>query len=442
MNYYTDALQLEVSILEALLQRNRCGHGRTKYFQRASMALRSCLKANLLDLGNTVDQWKAATEERQQNQLVTRKKKRKRPIQKNKDEFWDLSTIRQEEEEEEDTTAVHDNSSRIQSLQHTIQFALKETIPQVISRMEHASDPLFLEIQRGFFVPFCTVALGALARIRVVLMRMGHCSLDVLQKVEQQSTDVEDVSFCFTPTELQTLREQFTESSSSSSGGGEQTTMMGMNASRSERLAKLRESLGINDAKRQPPASATTTTNMDDSSHGTENAANKQQPEIAPSDDELGEQSSSKIQGAATKNEKDANINNKSSNTVDNDDDDLGEAVRSSLTESTSGFGESEGTASVVGRKGVSSTSTTTSKAVSESIKANKKKKKRDKKEKEGGLPAHDKQQSSSEKKKKRSLSPPPPPPKGPSGGNSSSDPKKEKKKKRKKKDFFDNLFD
>ena len=49
------------------------------------------------------------------------------------------------------------------------------------SRIQHASSALFIEISRGYFLPFCTVALAALARIRMVLRRIGRLGVTFVQ---------------------------------------------------------------------------------------------------------------------------------------------------------------------------------------------------------------------------------------------------------------------
>ena len=77
---YTEALKLEVSILEATLQRSRCGHQKAKYFQRTSMALRAILKTDLVDLYDTAESWKNAIVNRkkqydQESRNITKKRK-------------------------------------------------------------------------------------------------------------------------------------------------------------------------------------------------------------------------------------------------------------------------------------------------------------------------------------------------------------------------------
>ncbi len=48
------------------------------------------------------------------------------------------------------------------------------TLVECLSRIQHAATALLAEISRGYFLPVCTVALACLARIRVILMRIGR----------------------------------------------------------------------------------------------------------------------------------------------------------------------------------------------------------------------------------------------------------------------------
>ena len=61
-------------------------------------------------------------------------------------------------------------------------------IQEIISRIYHASTPLFLEISRGFFVPFCTVALSSLARIRSMIIEIGKIGLTNIQQIQLELT--------------------------------------------------------------------------------------------------------------------------------------------------------------------------------------------------------------------------------------------------------------
>lgn len=65
----------------------------------------------------------------------------------------------------------------IQLLTNTLQTVRNLTtkiIPEISSRIIHATSPVLHELSRGFFVPFLTVALACLGRIHVLLLRLGR----------------------------------------------------------------------------------------------------------------------------------------------------------------------------------------------------------------------------------------------------------------------------
>lgn len=144
-----DAVVLDVAVLKALLERNRYSHGRTLYFQRISMVLRSLQRFDILGMATEVERIQASVE---------------RFCSLIKEERWDMS--RKTEEIELQKQLISDWSQIEQGVIHHI--------PEVLSRIRHAASALFTEISRGFFVPFCAVALASLSRIYVLLQRIGR----------------------------------------------------------------------------------------------------------------------------------------------------------------------------------------------------------------------------------------------------------------------------
>ena len=71
---HQEALELDCQIVESLLQRNRCSHQRTKYYQRLSMFFSALQRHEVLLLFGKTQQLKADIEKAQQYQ----KRKRKR----------------------------------------------------------------------------------------------------------------------------------------------------------------------------------------------------------------------------------------------------------------------------------------------------------------------------------------------------------------------------
>jgi len=243
---YNEALKLEVTILEALLQRNQSSHSKTKYFQRTSMVLRSLHRYKLLLLSTTLETWKQSVLDRKQllaNAKATAKRKRET-------EQWDLTSIQNDITSQPTTESLLLDDS-LQITLSSIQQNLQIHLPEVLSRIQYASQPLFLEISRGFFLPFCTVALAALARIRVLLMRCGHDGLSVVQDVQYQieeevggktnrsSKFFDENDLFLTPETVVNLRTIFTERNDSEAPS----------TVRREKRQKLKQSLGFMEGK-------------------------------------------------------------------------------------------------------------------------------------------------------------------------------------------------
>jgi len=75
---------------------------------------------------------------------------------------------------------LHQLLERLDVLRKSIVVGL----PECLSRLEFAAEPLFAEISRGYFLPFCTVAVGVISRIRTLLLRLGRYALQYSRFVE------------------------------------------------------------------------------------------------------------------------------------------------------------------------------------------------------------------------------------------------------------------
>ena len=167
------ALSLDLSVLEGLLKRHRTNHGRTLYFRRISMALKAIQRHNLVDFCSQMESL-----ERDVNQWSQQRKRKKR---RNEEEHWDL-TQRSNSGRDEVLESLKVEASKVQKL-------LVHQFPEFLSRIQLASSALFMEINRGFFLPFCTVALSALARVRVLILQIGRLGLTQLKELLLQSSD-------------------------------------------------------------------------------------------------------------------------------------------------------------------------------------------------------------------------------------------------------------
>ena len=90
------------------------------------------------------------------------------------------STRRRESSQRDDDGVAYRNTDNDDEtsllVSQTIGLSRKLThhLPEVLSRILYAAEGLYTELSRGYFVPFCTVALAAISRIRALLMRMGR----------------------------------------------------------------------------------------------------------------------------------------------------------------------------------------------------------------------------------------------------------------------------
>lgn len=188
---FLEGLALDVSILDALLERHRCSHGRTIYFRRMSMTLNRLIRRErgndgslrkmmvvadavyrLYDLQKNIIAY-----QQEQNPKSTNSRKRRH---NEGEEQWDLQSL-------------HTKAKNLSSQPGLIEQEFQElvhiwrgTIPEILSRIQHASKSLFVEVSRGFFLPFCTVALGALARIRALLMEIGIRGLTKIRDLSEE----------------------------------------------------------------------------------------------------------------------------------------------------------------------------------------------------------------------------------------------------------------
>mmetsp|Transcript_7093 Transcript_7093/g.10751 ORF Transcript_7093/g.10751 Transcript_7093/m.10751 type:complete len:286 (-) Transcript_7093:94-951(-) len=139
-----DALKLDIAILEALTTRNRTNHGRTIYYKRMEMVLQCSRRCKLLEFA---------------------------PILK--------SHIQQSTKKNVEWDSNSDFENQKLYLKHT----LRASFPELLSRIEYAARAFFTEIERGFFLNYCTVALAALARIRILVQHLGREATMELQKI-------------------------------------------------------------------------------------------------------------------------------------------------------------------------------------------------------------------------------------------------------------------
>ena len=161
------ALSLDVQVLTMLLQRNRSQQHRSRYYRRLKLFL-SSLKRYRLDNGSffigllsTISgnaDWMGYTLDRDS-------KKRARGFE----DKWEIKGS-----EKNAVGADEEDETQLPNQLSTLSKTLTRHIPEVLSRIMCAAEALYIELSRAYFVPFCTVALASVSRIRSVMMMMGR----------------------------------------------------------------------------------------------------------------------------------------------------------------------------------------------------------------------------------------------------------------------------
>ena len=177
----TEALSLDLQVLTLLLRRNSAAHHRARYYRRLQMMIRSLERYGLHDANasfydglvspiRTEVEWIQSMADRD-------RRKRARGIE----DKWTTtaSSTRKRQGSQRDDGGVacsNDNDETSLLVSQTIGLSRKlaHHLPEVLSRILYAAEGLYTELSRGYFVPFCTVALAAISRIRALLMRMGR----------------------------------------------------------------------------------------------------------------------------------------------------------------------------------------------------------------------------------------------------------------------------
>mmetsp|Transcript_10783 Transcript_10783/g.22987 ORF Transcript_10783/g.22987 Transcript_10783/m.22987 type:complete len:523 (-) Transcript_10783:420-1988(-) len=213
---FLEGLALETFVLESLLKRHRCNHGRTIYFRRMDMVLNRLLLAGVVPRGKRSmlvvtdavhrlndlqkDTIRYQNEERNRKSAGLKRRRRGGQVEE-EEERWDIQSLLLHEKKSSEATGAGAGTARIAEKLQALIRVWTRTIPELLSRIQHASKALFKEVSRGFFLPFCTVALGALARIRALLMEIGVKGLTKLQELE----------FGLSETETETNQQQHRE---------------------------------------------------------------------------------------------------------------------------------------------------------------------------------------------------------------------------------------
>ena len=223
-----EAFNLEISILRLLLKRHRAQHHRAHYFRHLTMTLRFVDRHNISSLSEVTRSTHIMKEERILEYERSMARKRRHRLQ--------LST---KNDEEEDQWELNDSSNALKSwtglhapspptsfllthhegspttplkisrnkgnikknLEHSIaqhiqwlHCILTRYLPGLLHRIQKTFQILLQEVAKGYFLPFSSVAIGILARIRVIAMRWGREG--VAEHMNVVSTLAQNSSLC------------------------------------------------------------------------------------------------------------------------------------------------------------------------------------------------------------------------------------------------------
>jgi hypothetical protein len=397
-----EALSLDVTVLQGLLQQHRHSHRRAKYYHRLEMTVKCLQKSKILDLGKELESF------RQQVNGMTQHRKRQRKIQ---EEQWERKST---------TTTTTTQQSALEVLYKYFQKTIEHEIPELLSRIQHAADPCLTEIARGFFLPFMTVALAALARIRtltrkvakLVVMEVLHLHTDLQKLLLFVHDDSSSVGLWSTEV-MNGLIETYMDPETNA-GQQVPTTRL---SKEQVRKATLR-SLGWNQGHQQSnvDVSGDVTTDRSETPRADNVGGDDDKNEgVDDASDDGGDDISLATKGYPTPPNKEltnSTINLDESSVIDTDDHDVGETVDSTVRTSSR---EMEHAAKLVN-------ATSSSDAIDKNLEMVQRKKEAKKKKRKEPSSSSDKSSSSKKKKKKKTKD------KGTSN--------------KSKGDFFDSLFD
>jgi hypothetical protein len=180
----SSALSLDLQVLTLLLRRNSAAHHRARYYRRLQMMVRcleryglhdasACFFEGFLSPIRTEVEWIQSMADRD-------RRKRARGVE----DKWTTSPAAaaiakkrkssQEDDEVTSSNETNEETSLLTSQVTNLAQLITRHLPEVLSRIMYAAEGLYTELSRGYFVPFCTVALAAISRIRALLMRMGR----------------------------------------------------------------------------------------------------------------------------------------------------------------------------------------------------------------------------------------------------------------------------
>ena len=170
-----DALEIDTHTLALLLRRNRAQHRRCLYFHRLTMALRATTTPSLQDVGTQLARWRVLA-----RSFVDKHGGERAGAGR---EVWARADRRRSAKDGDDL-------QEMSAILRDLKTLATRSLPEILSRILHATPSVLYEITRGYFVPFLTVALACLGRMHAVLLRLGRAVALTLQEVVPQLREI------------------------------------------------------------------------------------------------------------------------------------------------------------------------------------------------------------------------------------------------------------
>jgi len=204
-----NALHLEITVLHTLIGRSRAQHRRALYFRRLEMFMK-CYNRYSLNHIHKITESSGYLRRYLMSISSGSKNSRLSKEEEDDDEEWTISSMKRKKSKSDHNNNIMDEEMKkwknekkppaleslipisnlngnnkkkemeresLCSLTRHVQWLYcicSKYLPECLSRLEYTCEAFYREIANGFFLPYCSVVVAALARIRVILMRFGR----------------------------------------------------------------------------------------------------------------------------------------------------------------------------------------------------------------------------------------------------------------------------
>lgn len=206
-----NALQLEITVLHTLIGRSRAQHRRALYFRRLEMFMKCYNRYSLNHIHKITKSSGYLRRYLMSISSGSKKSRLSKEEEEDDDEEWTILSMERKKSKGDHNNNIIDEEMKkwknekkpvaleslivptsnlngnkkkkkmeresLCSLTRHVQWLYCicfKYLPECLSRLEYTCEAFYREIANGFFLPYCSVVVAALARIRVILMRFGR----------------------------------------------------------------------------------------------------------------------------------------------------------------------------------------------------------------------------------------------------------------------------